>query len=178
MQNLITEFYTILEAVRDFLELGGPVLSWIVLLGLLLWMFMIERLLYLFFSHRIALREVIATWEARADHSSWYAHQVRDQLISQASMKLEKNLPIIKTLVVLCPLMGLLGTVTGMIEVFDVMAISGTGNARSLAAGVSKATVPTMAGMVIALSGVFLSSWLQKKASHYRELLGEKMTFI
>ncbi len=177
MQNLITEFYTILEAVRDFLELGGPVLTWIAVLGLVMWMFMIERILYLFFSHRVALRSVIATWEARSDRTSWYAHQIRDQLISMASMKLEKNLSIIKTLVVLCPLMGLLGTVTGMIEVFEVMAISGTGNARSLAAGVSKATVPTMAGMVVALSGVFLSSWLQKKASRYRELLSEKMTF-
>jgi biopolymer transport protein ExbB len=43
-----------------------------------------------------------------------------------------------------------------MIEVFDVMAISGSGNARSMASGVSKATIPTMAGMVGALSGVFL----------------------
>lgn len=177
MQNLLTEFYTILEAVRDFLELGGPVLTLIAVLGLVMWMFMIERLLYLFFYHRKALNEVLAKWEARSDRSSWYAHQIRDQFISLASMKLEKNLSIIKTLVVLCPLMGLLGTVTGMIEVFEVMAISGTGNARSLAAGVSKATVPTMAGMVVALSGVFLSSWLQKKASRYRELLSERMTF-
>ena len=177
MQNLITEFYTVLEAVRDFLELGGPVLTLIAVLGLVMWMFMIERLLYLFISHRSALNAVLDSWNARSDRSSWYAHQVRDQLISLASMKLEKNLSIIKTMVVLCPLMGLLGTVTGMIEVFEVMAISGTGNARSLAAGVSKATVPTMAGMVVALSGVFLSSWLQKKASSYRELLSEKMTF-
>ncbi len=177
MQNLITEFYTVLEAVRDFLELGGPVLTWIAVLSIVMWMFMIERLLYLLMSHRSALRAVLAKWESRSDRSSWYAHQIRDQLISLASMKLEKNLSIIKTLVVLCPLMGLLGTVTGMIEVFEVMAISGTGNARSLAAGVSKATVPTMAGMVVALSGVFLSSWLQKKASRYREQLGEKMTF-
>ncbi|MCK4707398.1 MAG: MotA/TolQ/ExbB proton channel family protein [Gammaproteobacteria bacterium] len=177
MQNLITEFYTVLEAVRDFLELGGPVLTLIAVLGLVMWMFMIERLLYLFISHRSALNAVLDSWNARSDRSSWYAHQVRDQLISLASMKLEKNLSIIKTMVVLCPLMGLLGTVTGMIEVFEVMAISGTGNARSLAAGVSKATVPTMAGMVVALSGVFLSSWLQKKASSYRDLLSEKMTF-
>ena len=177
MQNLTTEFYTVLEAVRDFLELGGPVLSLIAMLGLVMWTFMIERLLYLFVSHRKALRAAVAEWEARADRSSWYAHQIRDQFISLASMKLEKNLSIIKTLVVLCPLMGLLGTVTGMIEVFEVMSISGTGNARSLAAGVSKATVPTMAGMVVALSGVFLSSWLQKKATSYRELLSERMTF-
>ena len=68
----------------------------------------------------------------------------------------------------LCPLLGLLGTVTGMIEVFDVMAISGSGNARSMASGVSKATIPTMAGMVGALSGVFASTWLNRKAKSER----------
>jgi biopolymer transport protein ExbB len=177
MQDFMTEFYTILEAVRDFLELGGPVLVWISVLALVLWMFMIERLLYLGFSHRKVQQHYIDQWNARSDRTSWYAHQIRDQFISLASMNMEKNLSIIKALVVLCPLMGLLGTVTGMVEVFEVMSISGTGNARSLAAGVSKATVPTMAGMVVALSGVFLSSWLQKKAERSRELLGEKMTF-
>ncbi len=177
MQDLITEFYTILEAVRDFLELGGPVLLWISILSLVMWMFIIERLFYLLFSHRKIQQFYINKWNARSDRSSWYAHQIRDQFISLASMSMEKNLPVIKALVILCPLMGLLGTVTGMVDVFAVMSISGSGNARSLAAGVSKATIPTMAGMVVALSGVFLSSWLQKKAARSRELLGEKMTF-
>ncbi len=177
MQDFITEFYTILEAVRDFLELGGPVLVWISILSLVMWMFMIERLFYLMFSHHKTQQYYIDKWNARSDRNSWYAHQIRDQFISLASMNMEKNLPVIKALVVLCPLMGLLGTVTGMVDVFAVMSISGTGNARSLAAGVSKATIPTMAGMVVALSGVFLSSWLQKKADRSRELLGEKMTF-
>ena len=54
-------------------------------------------------------------------------------------------------------MLGLLGTVTGMIEVFDVMAISGSGNARGMAGGVSQATLPTMAGMVAALSGMIFS---------------------
>lgn len=176
MEHLITEFYTILEAVRDFLEMGGPVLTLIAIVALVLWGFMIERLFYLLGSHRRAMRKAVAEWEARDDRSSWYAHQVRDQIISEVSMRAEKNLPIIKALVVLCPLLGLLGTVTGMVEVFEVMAISGSGNPRSLAAGVSKATVPTMAGMVVALSGVFLNIWLQKRAVRERELLGENLT--
>ncbi len=176
MENLITEFYTILEAVRDFLEMGGPVLMLIAIVALVLWGFMIERLIYLFGSHRRLMRKGVAEWNARADRSSWHAHQIRDQMISEISMQAEKNLPIIKALVLLCPLLGLLGTVTGMVEVFEVMAISGSGNPRSLAACVSKATVPTMAGMVVALSGVFLNIWLHKRAVHERELLGENLT--
>ena len=69
---------------------------------------------------------------------------------------------MIKTLVALCPLLGLLGTVTGMISVFDVMSFSGGANARGMAAGVSKATLPTMAGMVAALSGLFFSNMIER----------------
>ena len=57
-------------------------------------------------------------------------------------------------LIAICPLLGLLGTVTGMISVFEVMAEVGTGNARLMAGGISLATIPTMAGMVCALSGI------------------------
>jgi len=70
----------------------------------------------------------------------------------------------------------LMGTVTGMIEVFDVMAISGSGNARSMASGVSKATIPTMAGMVGALSGVFLVTVLNQKVNREVEDLEDNLT--
>jgi biopolymer transport protein ExbB len=89
-------------------------------------------------------------------------------MISRVSLKLRFSLPVIQALVALCPLLGLMGTVTGMIMVFDVMAMSGGGNARSMAAGVSQATIPTMAGMVGALSGVFASTWLTRTAKTER----------
>ena len=81
-------------------------------------------------------------------------------MISQAKVEISKNLSIIQTCVVLAPLFGLLGTVTGMIEVFQVMAFNGGGDARSMAGGVSKATLQPMAGMVVAVSGVFESIYL------------------
>ena len=67
---------------------------------------------------------------------------------------------VIKTMVALCPLLGLLGTVTGMIEVFNIMAVTGGGDAKSMAGGVQQATIPTMAGMVAALSGVFANTYV------------------
>jgi biopolymer transport protein ExbB len=140
-----------------------------------LWALIFERLYYLLVVHPKAVNSAISTWQTRPDHSSWRAHMIREQIISMVSQKLEQNLQLIKSLVALCPLMGLLGTVTGMIDVFDVMAISGSGNARSMAAGVSKATIPTMAGMVVALSGMFLSIYLQRQALRERELLGEHL---
>jgi biopolymer transport protein ExbB len=165
-----------LEAVRDFIEMGGDVLLLIGLLTFVMWGLILERVIYLYSRHRVFLLESLQQWEARGERRSWHAHQIREQLISSASQGLERNLPLIKSLVALCPLLGLLGTVTGMIEVFEVMAISGSGNPRSMAAGVSKATIPTMAGMVAALSGVFMNAWLQRKAQRERALLSEHMT--
>ena len=63
-----------------------------------------------------------------------------------------------------------------MIEVFDVMAVSGSGNARSMASGVSKATIPTMAGMVGALSGVFLATLLTQKVTNEVDILEEELS--
>ena len=97
-------------------------------------------------------------------------------LISQVSIKINTNLNFIATLVAMCPLMGLLGTVTGMIEVFNIMAVTGGGDAKSMAGGVSKATIPTMAGMVAALSGVFANTYVSSKASREDELLKDHMT--
>lgn len=158
------------------MELGGPVLTIIAFVIFLMWVLIIERLLFAKLRYPKLKGSVLSAWNQRKEKKSWYAHQIREQLISVASLELQNNLLLIKALVALCPLLGLLGTVTGMVEVFEVMAISGSGNVRSMAAGVSKATVPTMAGMVAALSGVFMSVYLQRQAVVEREMLSEKMT--
>lgn len=106
---------------------------------------------------------IIANWNARADTTSWYAHKIRDAWVSEAESKLKERMNVINTLIAVCPMIGLLGTVTGMIAVFEIMAVQGTGNPRLMAAGISMATIPTMAGMVACLSGVFVSSKLEGK---------------
>ena len=140
MQFLIDAY----EAIRDFLELGGPVLEIIGINIFVLWILILERLIYFRTGLKSLIRESIEDWENRVERKSWHAHQIRDGVISRVKMAADSNLPMIQTLVALCPLLGLMGTVTGMISVFEVMAISGTSNARAMAAGVSRATVPTM----------------------------------
>jgi biopolymer transport protein ExbB len=97
-------------------------------------------------------------------------------LISQTNMQINRFLPLIKTLVALCPLLGLLGTVTGMIEVFNIMAVTGGGDAKSMAGGVQQATIPTMAGMVAALSGIFANTYVTNIAQRESEFLQDNLT--
>ena len=98
---------------------------------------------------------------------------IKDKLISQANSEVNRYMPLINTCVALAPLFGLLGTVTGMIEVFQVMAFTGGGDARSMAGGVSKATLPTMAGMTTALSGVFATIYLTAARNREEILIRE-----
>lgn len=172
MQTLIDAY----EAIRDFLELGGPVLRFIAIVIMAMWILILERLIYFRTGLQERIRDAFATWEQRSERRSWHAHQVRERIISEVRMAANQGIPMIQTLNVLCPLLGLLGTVTGMITVFEVMAIQGTGNARSMAAGVSMATIPTMAGMVGALSGVFLVTILTRAAKRRVGLLEDELT--
>ena len=169
-------FINMWESIRDFLEMGGDVLLFIGLLLVVMWAMMLERVFYFFSEHKVLVQDTIDAWNRRPERTSWQAHRIRESMISEVRLHATRYLGLIQACVALCPLLGLLGTVTGMIEVFEVMAAMGTGNARAMAAGVSKATVPTMSGMVAALSGLFLSVWLQRKAEAEIEILGEHMT--
>ncbi|MGB0936874.1 MAG: MotA/TolQ/ExbB proton channel family protein [Colwellia sp.] len=151
------------ESVRGFIATGGNVLYAVAFALLLMWILMIERFWFLRSEYPTVRDTIISDWDARKDTTSWYAHRIRETWISEAAAQLEKNMITIRTLVAMCPLIGLLGTVTGMIGVFEVMAQQGTGNPRLMAAGISQATIPTMAGMVAALSGVFFSTRLDAK---------------
>ncbi|MEE4243786.1 MAG: MotA/TolQ/ExbB proton channel family protein [Kangiellaceae bacterium] len=165
-----------IDALRAFLETGGPVLSYIGVLIFAMWILIAERLSFFWYSYKKYRKAIVKRWKERSDRESWNAEQIRILWISRAKLDLNKSIPMIQTMVALCPLLGLLGTVTGMIEVFNVMTISGTGNARSMASGVSKATIPTMAGMVGALPGVFAASYLKRTAKRETELLEDKLT--
>jgi biopolymer transport protein ExbB len=163
------------EAIADFMARGGNVLWIIALLLLVKWSLIFERIWFLHSTHSKRVKQTLAVWSGRTETRSWRAQQIRNMMISEASLDLRSTLPIIEALVVICPLLGLLGTVTGMIEVFYVMALTGGGDAKSMAGGVSKATIPTMAGMVGALSGIFAFNWLKHRIDRDLELLEDHM---
>ncbi|PRB79471.1 hypothetical protein CQ007_15395 [Pseudomonas sp. MYb185] len=136
---------------------------------------MVERLWYLWriFPKRSASLE--RHWQQRSDRSSTTARYVRQAWLSVARQRLERFMPLIRVLIAMCPLLGLLGTVSGMIQVFDVLSVSGTGNPRAMAAGVSRATVPTMAGMVIAISGLFFLARLDAQSRLAMQRLTDRL---
>ena len=166
------------SAIRDFFEAGGNVLWAILVVTTLMWTFIIERFWFFYQLLPEQVDGVAQSWDDRLDQTSWYAHRIREQMISEVSVSAHRFLILIKSLMAILPLLGLLGTVTGMVGVFDVMAATGTGNARLVAGGVSKATIPTMAGLVAALSGLYVASFLEQKAAAEVERVEDRLVHL
>ncbi|PKM11664.1 MAG: biopolymer transporter ExbB [Gammaproteobacteria bacterium HGW-Gammaproteobacteria-3] len=160
-----------------FLDSGGPVLKVILLVSVCLWALIAERLLYFKFNYPKQRQAWLAQWQVRTDKNSNHAHYIRTLIISEARLATGQTLLLIRMLVTLCPLLGLLGTVTGMIHVFDVMAVTGTGNARAMASGISEATIPTMAGMVIAIAGLYFSQAIEQRVNDESHHLADLLKF-
>ena len=161
--------------INRFFEQGGDVLYLIALTTFMMWMLILERVWYFVREHRNVVKIAMDNWESREERRSWSARAIRRALVSEAGAKISGSMPIILTCITLCPLLGLLGTVTGMIQVFDAMATQG-GNARSMAAGVSAATIPTMSGMIASLSGIMGTTFLRRKINTEKELLDRHLT--
>jgi biopolymer transport protein ExbB len=164
------------HALLDFMGAGGVVMWALAGLCVLFWTLVFERFWY--------MRRVFPEWvgeRRRAwqqllleDDGSWQ-RAVRGAWLAQARQQLMGPLRLSKTLVAMYPLLGLLGTVSGMVAVFDVLALNGTGNPRDMAAGVWQATLPTMAGMVLAISGLFSLARLERDARQALERLADQL---
>ncbi len=79
-------------------------------------------------------------------------------------MGLQRGLPALATIVAGAPLLGLLGTVIGMIKIFAVVATAGSGITEALSAGISQALITTATGLVIAIPALFTHSYLESRA--------------
>lgn len=152
----------IFDTLLDFLNSGGNVLWLILSMSIILWSLICERLFYFKLIYPKLQHELLGKWHKGVNKNTRNAFYIKRCILSEAKISMEKTISIIKMLIAICPMLGLLGTVTGMIQVFDVMAITGNGSARSIAAGISQATISTMAGMVIALSGLYFHKLIEK----------------
>lgn len=161
--------------VRGLLEVGGNVLRVIFAVAVVMWMLIFERFWYLTQIHPDKAESIARQWDAMEDKSTWDAQVIRRMWMSELLMDLNQWLAAIRALVTVCPLLGLLGTTSGMIEVYEVMALKGSGEPRMMAEGVSQAMVTTMAGLVVALSGIFFSARLENRRLAETELLAFRL---
>ncbi|HMB30540.1 MAG TPA: MotA/TolQ/ExbB proton channel family protein [Desulfohalobiaceae bacterium] len=173
----------------DFLSSGGGVIWPLLGLSLIMWALIIKKMLefYTLRSNESSFQEC---WQAALkDDQSVGAPWQREfvQTISGMKSKLrfldmsmlvglekrqeqriDKYIKSILVLAGIAPLLGLLGTVCGMISTFEVIAWFGTGNAKAMASGISEALITTQAGLLVAVPGLVLGSFLQRRAEELK----------
>jgi biopolymer transport protein ExbB len=165
------------RAIAEMIDQGGPFVFWIFMNGVVLWTLVIERIWYF---NRVLPREsqeMIARWRARPDKDTWTSRQIRRAMLSKLNSGMSGTLPLLRSMVPLAPLLGLIGTVSGMLEVFDSMALRGSADARTMASGVSEAMICTLTGLAVSITGLYPSFYFTSRAQRETELLGDHFSY-
>jgi biopolymer transport protein ExbB len=179
-----------LELMTDLIRAGGVVMVPLVILSLVMWLLILERA---FFFRRLykknmnsstalslvrentlpdpkmyrgAVSLLVTEFIQNRSGSAQLDRHLLDAAVARINRRMTRSLAVIGVLAAMAPLMGLLGTVTGMITTFDVLAIFGTGNAKAMAGGISESLITTQTGLIVAIPGLYMKGFLDRRAEH------------
>lgn len=179
-----------LELMTDLIRAGGVVMVPLVILSLVMWLLILERA---FFFRRLykknmnsstalslvrenalpdpkiyrgAVSLLVTEFIQNRSGSAPLDRHLLDAAVARINRRMTRSLAVIGVLAAMAPLMGLLGTVTGMITTFDVLAIFGTGNAKAMAGGISESLITTQTGLIVAIPGLYMKGFLDRRAEH------------
>lgn len=164
----------LIKGVLELIDDGGPFVGLIFAAGVLMWAIIAERFWYFRRILPQQVAELQKTWEARAERTSWCARQIRQAMISKLNVGMSAGIPVMQVLVPMSPLLGLIGTVVGMLEVFDSMALRGNADARSMASGVSQAMICTMTGLAVSITGLYPVHYFKTRTARETELIADR----
>ncbi len=176
----------------ELVQAGGPVMWPLMFLSLWLWSLVLVKLLWLWEAGREGLelpeavnhlrtgmlprphgprsRALAIFMALRCGHAKsdllWWEVAVRRQ-----GPRLWRHVNTVLVLAAVAPLLGLLGTVTGMIDTFQVIRFFGTSNAQALSAGISQALITTQTGLLVAIPGLFAGYFLRRQTRKLQQSL-------
>ena len=173
-----------------YFEDGGPLMYPLLVLSLVMWLLIVERAIFLGRLYRKNMPLSMAEEHIRENRypdSKKYRgvmallvgrfldlrsgdpeldRYILDESVISLNHRLTNHLATIGVLAAVAPLFGLLGTVTGMIATFDVLAVFGTGNSKAMAGGISEALITTQTGLLLAVPGLYMKNFLSRRASN------------
>lgn len=134
---------------------GGPVLFILFFISFLIFFIFVNKYMFIYFDKYDWYSNKLDNFIHDNPPENFSLKQVQKTYISELKRVSNTNIKMLDGLIGMCPMIGLLGTVYGMIEVFEVLSFLGTGNPRAMSSGVAKATIPTMASMVITIFSLY-----------------------
>ena len=192
-------FYQMTAYIRS----GGVVMVPILCVSLVMWVLIFNRL---FFLHRLYVKNIPRAMAGELVRDNHWPEQrykganaslvraflsrrstvpdpnldenILDETVMAMTASLDQYLALIAVLAAVAPLMGLLGTVVGMMETFDVITMFGTGNVRAMASGISVALVTTQTGLMISIPGLYMSGWLNRRASNLQHRITSTAMYL
>lgn len=185
---MITE---LLFSIENYIRSGGAVMIPILVISFFMWVLIINRVLFL---HRLYVKNItrdmagqlvktnqmpdakyqgansllVREFLSARSHDPELDDFILDETVVRLGSSLDTHLAVIRILAGVAPLLGLLGTVTGMMSTFDVITIFGTGNAKAMAGGISVALITTQTGLMVSIPGLYMSGFLTKRAQNLK----------
>jgi biopolymer transport protein ExbB len=193
---------TALFQIEDYLCTGGVVMLPLVLVSLVMWLLIMDRALFFRRLHRKNMSFQTAWEHVRADRmpdpgqfggaisllvarfiavrsgNGPLDRHILDETVARINRSMCDFLSVIGVLAAVAPLLGLLGTVTGMITTFDVLAVFGTGNAKAMAGGISEALITTQTGLLVAIPGLYMKGFLDRRARSLQQRIAAAGYFL
>lgn len=179
--------------LEDYIDAGGVTMLPLVLVSLGMWLLIVERALFFrrLYRKNMPLQQalahirdnrlpdpshyrgvvslLVARFIQRRSHDRLLDRFILDETVVFINRSLTDYLAIIGVLAAIAPLLGLLGTVTGMIGTFDVLSVFGTGNAKGMAGGISEALITTQTGLMVAIPGLYMKGFLDRRARNLQQ---------
>jgi biopolymer transport protein ExbB len=188
--------------IEDYLATGGIVMLPLVLVSLIMWLLIMDRAIFFRRLHLKNMSFQVAWEHVRANRmpdpgrfggaisllvARFLADRsgddvldrfILDETVQRINRSMNDYLSIIGILAAVAPLLGLLGTVTGMIATFDVLAVFGTGNAKAMAGGISEALITTQTGLLVAIPGLYMKGFLDRRARSLQQRIAAVGYFL
>ncbi len=190
MMDLLIVNYLRMEA---YIDAGGIAMVPLAAVSLVMWLLIVERALFFRRLHRKnmplakaldhirdnrlpdpniyrgAVSLLVARFLQRRSNDRLLDRFILDETVLTLNRSLNDHLALIGALAAIAPLLGLLGTVTGMIGTFDILSTFGTGNAKGMAGGISEALITTQTGLLVAIPGLYMKGFLERRVQNLKQ---------
>lgn len=182
-------FYDLLMGTYDYLQSGGGVILPLVVVSIWMWALILRKTLQ--FYHWRRKEQSVLDCYANYQNPEFVAAPWQMDILQKIMefknadlapdkkslariqrphhQEVNKYIHTILVMAAIAPLLGLLGTVAGMIKTFDVIAFFGTGNAKAMAGGISEALITTQTGLIVAVPGLILGNFLSRRAQRIKD---------
>ena len=145
----------------ELASLSIEILIALAMVALVIWLLIIERYLYFAFNYKHLRAQYLQRWQQTYNEAIATRRLLKFYYLSECRLHGERNIEWIHQLSKVSLLLGLLGTVTGLISVFELQLLAVSDASHQISSAISRTIIPTASGLLISLTGLFCTYHLK-----------------